>query len=105
MSSSWPPFNISHLTARLALLAATGLGVALLYGGLIAPWHARWGATSAELQASWPGEERTSGATYVTTRALAISAPPHAVWPWIVQMGQGRGWALQLRIAGEARRL
>jgi hypothetical protein len=26
-----------------------------------------------------------------TTRAASIDAPPEAVWPWIVQMGMGRG--------------
>ena len=26
----------------------------------------------------------------VTTRAVAISAPPNCVWPWLVQMGSGR---------------
>ena len=26
-----------------------------------------------------------------TTRAMTIDAPPDAVWPWLVQMGQGRG--------------
>jgi hypothetical protein len=31
------------------------------------------------------------GATYHTTRAVTVNAPPEAVWPWIVQMGQGRG--------------
>jgi hypothetical protein len=27
----------------------------------------------------------------VTTWAVTIHAPPAAIWPWIVQMGQGRG--------------
>lgn len=26
-----------------------------------------------------------------TTRAISVSAPPSRVWPWLVQMGQGRG--------------
>jgi hypothetical protein len=26
-----------------------------------------------------------------TTRTVTIAAPPHEVWPWLVQMGQGRG--------------
>jgi hypothetical protein len=26
-----------------------------------------------------------------TTRAITISAPRNHVWPWLVQMGQGRG--------------
>ena len=27
----------------------------------------------------------------VATRAITIDAPPAAIWPWLVQMGSGRG--------------
>ncbi len=33
---------------------------------------------------------RSSTARHVTTRAVTIAAPPEAVWPWLVQMGQDR---------------
>ena len=29
----------------------------------------------------------------VTTRAVRVDAPPAAIWPWLVQMGPGRGGA------------
>ena len=29
----------------------------------------------------------------MTTRAVTIDAPPSAIWPWLVQMGSGRGGA------------
>ncbi len=29
----------------------------------------------------------------MTTRAITIDAPPDAIWPWLVQMGSGRGGA------------
>ena len=29
----------------------------------------------------------------MTTRAITINAPPAAIWPWLVQMGSGRGGA------------
>jgi hypothetical protein len=38
-----------------------------------------------------PGDELALGATSVTTRDVRIAAPPSAVWPWLVQMGYGRG--------------
>jgi hypothetical protein len=45
----------------------------------------------------WPGscrgDELLPGAGLVTTRAITINAPPEAVWPWLVQMGSGRGGA------------
>jgi hypothetical protein len=28
---------------------------------------------------------------YLTTRAITVRAPAEAVWPWLVQLGQGRG--------------
>ncbi|HKX69079.1 MAG TPA: SRPBCC family protein, partial [Intrasporangium sp.] len=32
-----------------------------------------------------------SDARRVATRAITIDAPPDAVWPWVAQLGQGRG--------------
>ena len=29
----------------------------------------------------------------VSTRAITVDAPPSAIWPWLVQMGPGRGGA------------
>lgn len=38
-----------------------------------------------------PGDELAPYPAIQSTRAITIAAPPSAVWPWIVQMGQGRG--------------
>jgi hypothetical protein len=54
----------------------------------IEPWHMTWGATTAEIEQTWPGDK--PDAQYVTTHAVTIQAPPEVIWPWIVQMGQGR---------------
>ncbi len=59
-------------------------------------WTARfallhWGATDAELHETMPGDEVLPAARRVVTRAITIDAPPEAVWPWIAQLGQGRG--------------
>lgn len=34
-----------------------------------------------------PGDELVPGSQYHPTRAVTIDAPPHAVWPWLVQVG------------------
>jgi hypothetical protein len=47
----------------------------------------QWGATEAEAAARLPGDELLEDADGVATRAIAISAPPSAVWPWIAQIG------------------
>ena len=74
--------------ARVAgLLAAAGAAYAR--AGPAAPL--RWGATAAEAAGALPGDELVSGARYRSTRAITIAAPAAAVWPWLVQMGQGKG--------------
>lgn len=70
---------------RLALPASLALG-------LLARWRWRnWGAVPAERTMRVPGEELLRGATTSVTRAVAIDADAEDVWPWLVQLGQGRG--------------
>jgi hypothetical protein len=52
-----------------------------------------WGATPDEVVMNLPGDELLLGADLVTTRAIGISAPSAGIWPWLVQMGSGRGGA------------
>jgi hypothetical protein len=37
-----------------------------------------------------PGDDLIPGAAS-TTRAVTVAAPPEQVWPWLVQLGYGRG--------------
>jgi hypothetical protein len=57
---------------------------------LLRRWHRRWGATDAEVAAAMPGDELVPGCQYTATRAVAIDAPPAAVWPWLIQVGFGK---------------
>jgi hypothetical protein len=52
---------------------------------------ASWGATPSERRRPLPGDELAPGATLLTTHGITVDAPPEAVWPWLVQMGWGRG--------------
>jgi hypothetical protein len=52
-----------------------------------------WGATPDEVARELPGDELLTTADIVSTRAVTIDAPPNAIWPWLVQMGSGRGGA------------
>jgi len=52
-----------------------------------------WGATASEVRLRLPGDELLEDADVVATRAITIDAPRSAVWPWLVQMGPGRGGA------------
>jgi hypothetical protein len=38
-----------------------------------------------------PGDQLVSNPRLESTRAVTIRAPAAQVWPWLVQMGQGRG--------------
>jgi hypothetical protein len=73
----------------MPLCGAFGLGA--LYLLVVRPRAARWGATDEEAGRPLPGDGVVPGRTYVATRAITIDAPPEDVWPWIVQMGSGRG--------------
>src|SRR3974390_582422 len=46
-----------------------------------------WGATGTEAQAPLPGDQLLVDADGVSTRAIEISAPASAIWPWLAQMG------------------
>jgi hypothetical protein len=50
-----------------------------------------WGARPEETAARLPGDELLERADAVATRAITIDAPPSAIWPWLIQMGPGRG--------------
>jgi len=72
----------------------TGLAIGVLAVGCRLVWRKRfanWGATPDEVALPLAGDEVRADVDLVTTRAIAISAPPDFVWPWLVQMGSGRG--------------
>ena len=79
-------------TKRIALsFIGAGLAGVSVYALVIRPWLLRWGATAAERSKSLPGDLLVPQANSSATRAITIDAPPERVWPWIVQIGQGRG--------------
>lgn len=68
-----------------------GAGVVALYLSVIGPWQRRWGATDREVARTMPGDELLRPGAPSTTRAITIDAPPAAVFPWLLQIGYGRG--------------
>jgi hypothetical protein len=70
----------------------SGLGILALvgYDRVVRPWLRGWGATARERREPLPGDEHVRG-RYQSTHALTIGAAPEQVWPWIVQLGYGRG--------------
>jgi hypothetical protein len=52
-----------------------------------------WGAIPDEVRSPIAGDEMLQDAEMVALRTTTIDASPAAIWPWLVQMGVGRGGA------------
>jgi hypothetical protein len=77
----------ARAVARSAAVFGAYLGVSLA----ARPWYRAWGASPDEAREWLAGDSLIEVAAMQTTRAIAIAAPPEHVWPWLLQMGQGRG--------------
>ena len=65
------------------------------FASVIAPRARRgylnWGANADEIHEALVGDALLPHADIVATRAISIAATPEQVWPWVAQLGQGRG--------------
>jgi hypothetical protein len=59
--------------------------------GLFRPRLLRSGATPEEEKRALPGDDLVPAPGWQATRAVTVEAPVEEVWPWIAQMGYGRG--------------
>ncbi len=74
----------------LGLSALTAAGVAAYRFGYV-PWRRSWLADPDEASRPLPGDELVPDADYDETMAVTIDAPAERIWPWLLQMGYGRG--------------
>ncbi len=72
-------------------LGAAAIAVTIVASPLLRPWYSKWGASETEVKKRLPGDEQVPEPNLASTRAITINAPIARVWPWLVQMGQGRG--------------
>jgi hypothetical protein len=72
---------------------AVGAAVVAIYQRFLRKPVLNWGATAEEAARGLPGDELLEHADIVATRATTVNASPSAIWPWLVQMGPGRGGA------------
>jgi hypothetical protein len=72
-------------------LGAVSIAACIMASPLLRPWYCNWGATKAEVKMSLPGDELVPHPKLETTRAITIQTPAAEIWPWLVQLGQGRG--------------
>jgi hypothetical protein len=80
----------TSIAAGIAVTA--GLG-ALAYPLFFRRWCLTWGARPDEVSRKLPGDELLTEPSIVSTRAVWVDAPVQYIWPWLVQMGPGRGGA------------
>lgn len=86
-----------HIDLKKALTmgtASTSLGSLAVAAAAIAVLRQRalhWGASQHERHQGLAGDDQLSTADLSATRAITINAAPDDVWPWIAQLGQGRG--------------
>jgi len=71
------------------LFAVIVLGVTLAI--LLTPWMDRWGTTNAEAAATYPSDMLLPHPAGFGDRAVTINAKPEQIYPWIVQLGAGKG--------------
>ena len=69
----------------------TAIVVLVAYFALIGPWQRRWGATDDEVHRNLPGDDLLGLAASSTTRAITVDVSPEDVFPWLMQLGYGRG--------------
>ncbi len=67
------------------------IGANLILWPLLRSWRLGWGATDEELKWALVGDELVPQPKWSYTQAITIRASAEQAWPWLVQMGQGRG--------------
>lgn len=77
----------------LGTVCFLALALALTYfaARMLQPLFSTWGATPLEMGEPAPGEEWLADPRITSTMAVTIDATPDTVWPWLLQLGVGRG--------------
>jgi hypothetical protein len=92
------------MTGGLYRLGCFALAIGA-YHILLRPRLRFWGATPDEVESILPGDEMCAFPV-LSTHAITIRAPRGVVWPWLVQIGEGRGgfysydWVERLMFGG-----
>lgn len=79
------------MTIIISVLIVILSGIAGTIGYLLKLTHATWGTTDREADVNLPGDEIVVEPKMASTRAICINATPEEIFPWLLQMGHGRG--------------
>lgn len=67
------------------------VGGTLILSPVIRTWYNRWGVEPGDANRALAGDDLVPEFIMGYTRSILIDAKPEQVWPWLVQLGQGRG--------------
>jgi len=81
-------FTLSQILEGIEGIA---IAIACYLTLFLKPWRDRWGLSKAEAECLLPGDDIIKKPKSQFTHAIEIDAPAEYVWPWIAQIGQGRG--------------
>ncbi len=89
-------FRLIKSTFKLLILLkliglAFSAGMAMAYAVQLRARSRTWGLAGGVAQRSLAGDDLVAAADVSETRALEIEASPESVWPWLRQLGYGRG--------------
>jgi hypothetical protein len=79
------------MNVRWKALLVAGGAAGVFYQARVRPRFRAWGTAGAERSDAYPGDDFVPNPNYQATLATDIAASPEHVWPWLVQMGDGRG--------------
>jgi hypothetical protein len=74
-----------------SLGAAFQIAFHLAFGPFLHRRRTRWGTTDEEIARHLPGDDLVPVPTWAYNHAITIDAPRSKIWPWVAQLGQGRG--------------
>ena len=74
-----------------SITAALSIALLVVFRPLLRRWYLNWGATESEAARMLPGDEWVPHPRVKYTRGITIQATPDRIWPWLAQLGQGRG--------------
>lgn len=77
---------------RAGVAVASGFVIYVAAAMVLWPVHRAWGSLPAEHALAFPGDPEHRNPALETQHAVTVNAPPEAVWPWLLQAGQERGW-------------
>lgn len=82
-------FKAWFVMQLLAIAFSAGMGAAYLMQ--LRAQYRSWGLAPGGKERGVAGDDLVAEADLVETRAIEIEASPDQVWPWLAQMGYGRG--------------